>query len=803
MKMNDVGKTNQELRQELASLRRRVAELEESEAARQHEHEENRENREQLQKFTEYIPDMIWTMDLSGRFTYANSAVERTHGWTVDEYVKLTLPELVTPRQAAIDASLIKAELIKAADPRYNRKTVVSFESEELRKDGSTFWAEIHATFLWSDDGKPAGIIGVTHDITERKQMEEELEKNRELLQLITENMSDMIRLTDLQGNILYVSPSHFHGLGYKKEERLGMSVFDVVHPDDLEMVINKFSQGLVDGYQTRIEYRVRHKDGHYVWLDTVGDLVRDAQGVPKAVITCSRDITKRKLADDALRKSEERYRTIFEKTATANLVMAEDTTIIMANDNFARLSGYSREEMEGKLSWTIFVHPDDLERMKAYHQKRRIDPGSVPSSYDFRLVSRQGEIRSMMMNVALVPESKTSIATLMDMTASKQLEAQFIQAQKMESVGRLAGGVAHDFNNMLSVILGNTELAMSKLKPGEHLYKIVQEILNAGIRSADLTRQLLAFARKQAVAPKVLDLNDTVAGMLKMLRRLIGEDIDLGWHPGPRLWKVNIDPSQIDQLLANLAVNARDAIEKTGTVTIETSNQTCDQDYCSARPDCVPGDYVVLAVSDNGCGMEKKILANIFDPFFTTKKEGKGTGLGLATVYGIVKQNGGFINAYSEPGKGTTFSIHLPRYLKEAAESDRHKSEAKIQGGTETILIVEDEEAVLKLSKNMLVMLGYKVLTADGKDQALQLAEEYQENIDLLLTDVVMPGMSGKELADRLMALKPGLRCLYMSGYTADIIARQGILDEGIQFISKPFSLRDLAAKVRETLAQ
>ncbi len=801
--MNDDIKTNQHLVQELAALRRRVAELEELAAVRQRKDEALRVSEERLQKITECIPDLIWTLDLSGRFTYANIAVERTHGWTVDEFMERTLPELVTPRQAAMDAAMMEAELAKAADPRYNRKTVISFESEELRKDGSTFWAEIHATWLWSDEGKPVGIIGVSHDITERKLMEEELKKSRELLELITENMSDMIRLSDLQGNILYISPSHFRGLGYKKEERLGMSVFDVVHPDDLEMVINKFSQGLVDGYQTRIEYRVRHKDGHYIWLDTVGDLIKNEQGAPAAVITCSRDITQRKLADDALRRSEERYRTIFENSATANILMAEDTTIIMANDNFARLSGYNRQELEGKLSWTIFVHPDDRERMKAYHRKRRIDPGSVPSAYDFRVVSRKGEVKNMMMNVALIPESKSSIATLIDMTAGKQLEAQFIQAQKMESVGRLAGGVAHDFNNMLSVILGNTELAISRLKTGDPLYKTLQEILNAGMRSADLTRQLLAFARKQAVVPKVLDLNDTVAGMLKMLRRLIGEDIDLGWRPGPRLWKVNMDPSQVDQLLANLTVNARDAIEKAGRVIIETSNTTCDEAYCADQPDCAAGDYVVLTVSDNGCGMEKEMLANIFEPFFTTKKEGQGTGLGLATVYGIVKQNGGFINTCSEPGQGTTFSIHLPRYRDEATENDRHKSQGKIQGGTETILIAEDEEAVLKLSENMLVMLGYKVLAAKGHHQALRLAEEYHENIDMLLTDVVMPGMSGKELAERLMAIKPGLKCLYMSGYTADIIARQGILDEGIQFISKPFSVRDLAAKVRETLAQ
>ena len=271
-------------------------------------------------------------------------------------------------------------------------------------------------------------------------------------------------------------------------------------------------------------------------------------------------------------------------------------------------------------------------------------------------------------MNVAIIPETKDSIASLIDLTERKQLETQLIQAQKMESVGRLAGGVAHDFNNMLSVIIGNTEMAMEGSQdPLTPFTSTLQDILNAGTRSADLTRQLLAFARKQTVSPKVLDLNDTVSGMLKMLRRLIGEDIDLGWHPGHNLWKVKIDPSQVDQILANLTVNARDAIEKTGRITIETSNTICDEAYCADRPECIPGDYVVLAVSDNGCGMDKETLANIFEPFFTTKKEGQGTGLGLATVYGIVKQNNGFINVYSEPGQGTTFRIYLPRYMDES----------------------------------------------------------------------------------------------------------------------------------------
>jgi CheY-like chemotaxis protein len=310
-----------------------------------------------------------------------------------------------------------------------------------------------------------------------------------------------------------------------------------------------------------------------------------------------------------------------------------------------------------------------------------------------------------------------------------------------------------------------------------------------------------LAFARKQTISPKVLDLNDTVAGMLKMLRRLIGEDIDLGWHPGPSLWKVKIDPSQVDQLLANLTVNARDAVEKAGRIVIETANALLDEAYCADKPECLPGEYVALAVSDNGCGMDKETLAYIFEPFFTTKREGQGTGLGLATVYGIVKQNEGFIMVDSEPGRGTTFRAYLPRYQDASLEDKDKKTEVKIQGGTETVLIVEDEQTVLKLTQTMLETLGYNVLASREVDQALRLVGEYDGSIDLLISDVVMPNMNGKELSERIMAVRPGIKCLFMSGYTADVIARQGVLDEDIQFISKPFTFKQLAAKVREVL--
>ncbi|MBU4270211.1 response regulator [Candidatus Dependentiae bacterium] len=387
------------------------------------------------------------------------------------------------------------------------------------------------------------------------------------------------------------------------------------------------------------------------------------------------------------------------------------------------------------------------------------------------------------------------------DITERINLQAQLIQAQKMESVGRLASGVAHDYNNILSVILGYTELALDKVGPNDPLHADLMEILAAAKRSADITRQLLAFARKQIVAPKVLALNETLEAMFKLLRQLIGEDIDLSWNPRANLWAVKIDPSQLDQILVNLCVNARDAIAGVGKVTIETDKVTLDAAYCDDHAGFIPGDFVLLAVSDNGSGMDKETLGKLFEPFFTTKGVGRGTGLGLATVYGIVKQNKGFINVYSEIGKGTTFRIYLPRHAGDNEEMSEETTEEIPRGRGETVLVVEDEASILQLANRILKDLGYSVLTAKTPGKAMGLAKEHADSIHLLITDVVMPEMNGRELAERMLALYPGLKVLFMSGYTSDVIAHRGVLDEGVNFIQKPFPKKDMAAKVRAAL--
>ncbi|MFW5639958.1 MAG: response regulator [Thermodesulfobacteriota bacterium] len=382
-----------------------------------------------------------------------------------------------------------------------------------------------------------------------------------------------------------------------------------------------------------------------------------------------------------------------------------------------------------------------------------------------------------------------------------EKLQEELLQSQKMESIGRLAGGVAHDFNNMLGVIIGHSELALEQIPLNDAVQEDLQEILSAARRSADLTRQLLAFARKQTISPIVLDLNETVEGMLKMLRRLIGEDIHLIWLPQGGLWPTLIDPAQIDQILANLCVNARDAIDGIGKITIETGNVTLDESYCGNHAGFIPGDFVLLAVSDSGCGMEKETLGKLFEPFFTTKEVGTGTGLGLATIYGIVKQNYGFINAYSEPDQGTTFKIYLPRHTGKIDRGAAENGPNANRGGPETILLVEDEPSILNLAKKVLERLGYRVLAAPTPGEAIRIAENFSEEIHLLMTDVIMPEMNGLDLADRLESCYPDLKRLFMSGYTANVIAHHGVLEKGIDFIQKPFSRSEVAAKVREVL--
>ncbi len=503
------------------------------------------------------------------------------------------------------------------------------------------------------------------------------------------------------------------------------------------------------------------------------------------------------------LNLSEETFSGFFNQGNIGMAITSLDKGWVNVNKKLCNMLGYSKDELI-RMSWTEMTYPDDLEPDLVLFKKMM--SGEIEDyEIEKRFFKKDKAVIYTHLTVSCIRQLDNTIdtvlATLQDITKRKSLENQLIQAQKMESIGRLAGGVAHDYNNALTAIMGFTELAMMDAEPAGPLHADLNQVLKAGRRAQDITRQLLAFARKQTIAPRVLDMNETLESMLKMLRRLIGEDIDLVWLPGTNRWHVKIDPTQIDQILANLCVNARDAIKGVGKITIETAAKVFDSDYCADHVGFIPGEYVQLSVSDNGCGMDKEILKEIFEPFFTTKDVDKGTGLGLSMVYGIVKQNHGFINVYSEPGKGTTIKIYLPRHEGKAVEIQGERTEEIPQGRGETILVVEDDLSILKLAQKILTGLNYKVLIADTPKGAMRLAQEHTGKMHLLITDVIMPEMNGLELSNTLKSLFPDLKCIFMSGYTANVIAHHGVLDPEVDFIQKPFSQNDLAAIVRKVL--
>ena len=506
---------------------------------------------------------------------------------------------------------------------------------------------------------------------------------------------------------------------------------------------------------------------------------------------------------DAALRESEERYATFVHALPDMAFLKDENHRHLMANTAFLDYVGKRKEEVIGKTDFELLppeiactCRETDLKALACGDIVRNEETthGGIYGSWKFRVRLANGQ-----WGVA---------GFVRDITAQKQaqearakLEDQLRQAQKMEAVGRLASGVAHDFNNMLQTILGVTELMLNTTAPDDPRLNDLKEIMAAARRSADLTRQLLAFARRQTIAPKVLDLNAVVADMAKLLSRLIGENIELVWNLSAGHLTIRMDQSQLDQILANLIVNGREAITGNGKVTIKTGNAEFDAAYCQSHPDAVPGAYVMVAVSDSGCGMNQETLAHLFEPFFTTKPVGQGTGLGLATVYGIVRQNNGFITVESAPGKGTTVSIYLSRHTAQDAVTPALAESPALVQGSETVLLVEDEALILRLARRFLEAMGYTVLTANTPGDALQLAGQYAGEIHLLLTDVVMPEIGGRELADRLHTSRPKMGCLFMSGYTIDAIASRGVLDPGLHFIQKPFTKEDLAVKIRAAL--
>ena len=636
---------------------------------------------------------------------------------------------------------------------------------------------------------------------TDSSQLKQELHEARLFSEEIMMYMTEGLVLTDTHENVIFINHSLSEMLGYPSEEIIGKCWLDMVSPEQQDIAKEVVAMR-VQGHIDRYEITLCHKDGHkFPVLIGAGPRFDKRTGEFIGTMGVVNDITERKQAEKTLHNSEMRYRAIVRAFDGLIYVCSQDYCVEFMNDRFIERTGY---DGTGEFCYKA-LH--NLESICPWCVNERVFKGETVR---WEVLSPKDNCWYYVVNTPIyhADGSMSKQAMILDITKLKQaeaerekLQAQLNQAQKMESVGRLAGGVAHDFNNMLGVILGHTELALLQSDENHELYSDLKEIQKAAERSADITKQLLAFARKQTISPKRLALNDTVESMLNMLRRLIGEDIDLVWQPAAHIWPVKMDPSQIDQILANLCVNARDAISGVGKLTIETGIKTFDEQYCNEHAGFIPGDFVLLAVSDNGCGMDKDTLDNLFEPFFTSKEVGKGTGLGLATIYGIVKQNNGFINVYSEPGQGSTFKIYLPRFFEEE-ETDMGVPEKKSAGGgTETILLVEDEPTILRMTRMMLEKKGYAVITAATPAEAVEKAGNHSGSIDLLMTDVVMPEMNGRDLAVQITELYPGIRHLFMSGYTANVIAHQGVLDDGVAFIQKPFSMADMTLKVREVL--
>ena len=652
--------------------------------------------------------------------------------------------------------------------------------------------------------------LAILSDAKEGKKVEEARRRSEEKYRGIVENMEDGYAEYDLKGNISFVNNSFCRQTGYTREEIIGMNYRRMHRPEVAQSGRRLFEQIYKTGEPAfLVNHEVLRKDGSTMIVQSNSMLMCDEAGRPTGFSTMARDITKIKEAEETIRHNEERYRTILEATGEGYIELDIQGRWLFFNEPICRFLGYTHEELACR-NFRKLHPPESLQRLIDFYA-RILETGEPGLLFDVENIAKDGSILITQINATLMRnETGEPIGFRVlarDITERKKAEAerakieqQLIQAQKMESVGRLAGGVAHDFNNMITVILGYTELIKLRLPQDSPLLSDITEIEKAAVRSRDITGQLLAFSRKAMIAPKIVDMNEIITSTQKAILRLIGEDIDLRFYPGNNLWKIKFDRSQMENILINLAVNARDAMPEGGRLTIETENVSLSEAYSKTHDGFTAGSFVALGVSDEGIGMDKETLLHIFEPFFTTKETGKGSGLGLAMVYGIVKQSGGFINVYSEPGKGATFKVYIPS-SEEEAEVSCEETGISAEGGTVTILLVEDDEMVRTLAKEMLEAIGYVILDAASPEEALSLFKNHHLSIDMVMTDVVMPKMSGKQMIEQIVAIRPGIPVLYMSGYTANVIAHRGVLDEGVCFIQKPFSMNDLAVKVRTAM--
>jgi PAS domain S-box-containing protein len=747
-----------------------------------------------LQATLESTADGILVVDKSGKITSHNR-----------RFVKMwRIPDNII--ESKNDDLVINHVLEQLKDPEaflskvrelYAHPAERSFDVLEF-KDGRIFERYSRAQKI---DGNPVGRVWSFRDVTLHKKAEQEIR----LLAQTLASTQDCVSITDLEDRIIFLNDAFLQTYGYTREELLGQPISIVRTTNTSLKIGNQILKATSEGRWSG-ELFNRRKDGSEFPVELWTSVVKDESGKVIAMVGVARDITERRHAEEALRESEERFRTTLYSIGDGVITTDTNGNIQQMNHVAEQLTGWDETEAYGKKIDEIFKIFNEQTNAPALNPvasvlKKGIVVGLANHTV---LIARDGTQRPIADSGAPIRNSRGEVTGVVlvfnDQSERRGLQDQLFQAQKMEAIGQLAGGVAHDFNNMINVILGYASMMEEDFPPADPSYHKIKAIISTAERSANLTKQLLAFARKQIIAPVPKNLNQELIPLQKMLGRLIGEDIALNISYTKDLWDIKIDPVQLTQVLTNLAANARDAIENTGSVSIETANVRIEEALGHGSKKIPAGEYVQLIFSDTGKGMNKEILGRIFEPFFTTKPKGVGTGLGLSTVFGIVKQNNGFINVYSEPDQGTTFKIYFPRHQGTAETPDELQQEIPLNG-TETVLIVEDEGEILTLAKLVLEKYGYKVLHAQSPSDALASCEHYREKIDLLITDVIMPGMNGKELKERLDAKYPGIKVLFMSGYPADIVAHRGVLEEGVEFLQKPFTPVMLAKKIREVL--
>jgi len=756
---------------------------------------DRRRTEEDLRRLASIIAcsdDAIVGKTMEGIITSWNAGAERIFGYTPKEAVGQPVTMLVpADRPNEVPRML---ECLKRGE------TVEHFETVRVRKDGKAVQIEVTVSPIRDALERIVGASTIGRDISVRKAAEKHLVQMEARYRGLLEAAPDAMVVVNQAGEIVLLNLQAEKQFGYRRDELIGQLVKNIIPEGFAERLIadalRSVEDALAQQIGTGIELNGRRKDGSEFPIEI---MLSPLDGMDGILVTAAvRDITERKRREYDLSC----LAAVVESSHDAIISLTPDGIVLSWNQGAERIYGYSAAETVGRS--ILFTSPPDR-TAETLTLLQGVERGETVEPFETVRVKKDGTRIHVSVTLSPIENSDGQVvgisAVARDVTESKNLEAMLRQAQKMEAVGQLAGGVAHDFNNLLGVILGYTGLMLDHLSLDDSNRKGIVEIQKAGDRAALLTRQLLAFSRKQVLQPKVLDLNTVVAGAEELLQRLIGEDIELLVVLNPALGRIEADAGQLEQIIMNLAVNARDAMPPGGKLTIETSNVEIDEGYALQHPSTRTGPHVMLSVTDTGCGMDAKTKAHIFEPFFTTKEFGKGTGLGLSTVYGIVKQSGGSVWVYSEVGIGTTFKIYLPCVtpaLETAARSDKPE---KIAGGSQTILIVEDEAALLEVTQRSLEAFGYVILAANSPADAMRISESHPGPIHLLVTDVIMPGMSGDQLASRLSASRPEMKVLYVSGYTDDTIVRHGVLEPGLAFLQKPFSPRTLARKAEEIL--